>query len=50
MLMIQDRNLTSHTYNRSTADEIATNIGQRYLSNFQELRSRLQQRQEVGTD
>jgi nucleotidyltransferase substrate binding protein (TIGR01987 family) len=50
MLMIQDRNLTSHTYNRSTADEIATNISQRYLGCFQELRSRLQQRQEAGTD
>jgi nucleotidyltransferase substrate binding protein (TIGR01987 family) len=50
MLMIQDRNLTSHTYNRSTADEIATNIGQRYLSSFRELRSRLQQRQEARTD
>ena len=50
MLMIQVRNLTSHTYNRSTADEIATNISQRYLGCFQELRSRLQQRQEAGTD
>lgn len=50
MLMIQDRNLTSHTYNRSTADEIATNISQRYLGCFRELRSRLQQRQEAGTD
>ncbi len=50
MLMIQDRNLTSHTYNRSTADEIATNISQRYLGCFQELRSRLQQRQEARTD
>lgn len=26
MLMIQDRNLTSHTYNSSTADAIAANI------------------------
>jgi hypothetical protein len=26
MLMIQDRNLTSHTYNRATADAIAEQI------------------------
>ena len=45
MLMMQVRNLTSHTYNRSTADEIATNIAQRYLNSSRELRSRLQQRQ-----
>ena len=29
MLMIQDRNLTSHTYNRVTADAIAGNILER---------------------
>ncbi len=50
MLMIQVRNPTSHTYNRSTADEIATNTAQRSLNSFRELRSRLQQRQEAGTD
>ena len=44
MLMIQDRNLTSHTYNRSTADAIAANISERYLPCFQQLRTRLQQR------
>ena len=44
MLMIQDRNLTSHTYNRSTADAIAANISSRYLACFQQLKTRLEQR------
>ena len=46
MLMIQDRNLTSHTYNRSTADAIAAQILASYVPCFQQLRSTLQQRQE----
>lgn len=46
MLMIQDHNLTSHTYNRSTADAIAAQIVASYLPCFQQLRSTLQQRQE----
>ena len=46
MLMIQDRNLTSHTYNRSTADAIASNIQKHYLGCFQSLRTRLQIRLE----
>ena len=50
MLMIQDRNLTSHTYNRSTANDIAAHISQRYLICFQQLRSRLHQRQHKETD
>ena len=45
MLMIQDRNLTSHTYNRSTAEAIATNIVDRHLPCFKDLHARLQQRQ-----
>lgn len=45
MLMIQDRNLTSHTYNRSTADAIAANIVESYLPCFQQLSTRLEQRQ-----
>ncbi len=45
MLMIQDRNLTSHTYNRSTAEDISANITDRYLQCFQQLRHRLLQRQ-----
>jgi nucleotidyltransferase substrate binding protein (TIGR01987 family) len=44
MLMIQDRNLTSHTYNRATADAISAHIVDRYLPSFQQLRSRLDQR------
>ncbi len=44
MLMIQDRNLTSHTYNRSTADAIAANISGRYLPCFQQLKTRLELR------
>ena len=47
MLMIQDHNLTSHTYNRSTADTIATHISVSYLPCFQQLRSRLEQRQQA---
>jgi nucleotidyltransferase substrate binding protein (TIGR01987 family) len=45
MLMIQDRNLTSHTYNRSTADAIGQQILSRYLPCFQQLRTKLEQRQ-----
>ncbi|MBM5818410.1 MAG: nucleotidyltransferase [Cyanobacteria bacterium K_Offshore_surface_m2_239] len=44
MLMIQDRNLTSDTYNRPTADAIAVNIVGSYLPCFQQLRSVLTQR------
>jgi len=44
MLMIQDRNLTSHTYNRSTADEIAAHIVGSYLPCFQQLCTRLERR------
>ena len=46
MLMIQDRNLTSHTYNRSTADMIAEHIASNYLPCFQQLRLRLQRREQ----
>lgn len=51
MLMIQDRNLTSHTYNRATADAIADHIVGSYLPCFQQLRTRLDQRlkQEEGS-
>lgn len=44
MLMIQDRNLTSHTYNRAMADAIASQIVSVYLPCYQALRSRLHQR------
>jgi len=45
MAMIQDRNLTSHSYNRATAQQIASHIGERYLVCFRQLRTTLQQRQ-----
>jgi len=48
MPKIQDRNLTSHTYNRSTADDIAANINSRYLACFQQLRERLHQLQHTN--
>jgi nucleotidyltransferase substrate binding protein (TIGR01987 family) len=46
MLMVQDRNLTSHTCNRSTADAIARHISEAYLACFQQLRARLEKRQQ----
>jgi len=49
MLMIQDRNITSHTYNRSTADAIAENISSSYLACFQQLKQRLEQRLQEET-
>jgi hypothetical protein len=36
-----DRNHTSHTYNRSTAEAICQNISITYLACFQELLQRL---------
>ena len=42
MAMVNDRNLTSHVYNRSTAEAISGNIAERYLPSFQALRQRLQ--------
>jgi hypothetical protein len=42
--MIQDRNLTSHTYNRATADAIGDQIISSYLPCFQQLRASLEQR------
>jgi hypothetical protein len=43
--MVQDRNLTSHTYNRSTAEQVSQQVGSRYLPCFRELRQVLTQRQ-----
>jgi nucleotidyltransferase substrate binding protein (TIGR01987 family) len=42
MAMVNDRNLTSHVYNRSTAEAITANISNRYLLAFQSLRTRLE--------
>ena len=44
MLMIQDRNLTLHTYNRATAEVIAGHIRDRYRPCFQQLRQQLNER------
>lgn len=41
MRMIQDRNLTSHTYNPSQADDVAQRVAMQYLPCFQALRQRL---------
>ena len=41
MAMVNDRNLTSHVYNRSTAEAITANISASYLPAFRALRSRL---------
>ncbi|MBM5818264.1 MAG: nucleotidyltransferase [Cyanobacteria bacterium K_Offshore_surface_m2_239] len=46
--MVQDRNLTSHTYNRATAEEVSRQVGERYLPCFQELRQVLAQRLEAS--
>ncbi|PCJ83772.1 MAG: nucleotidyltransferase [Flavobacteriales bacterium] len=43
MKMVQSRNLTSHTYNQETADEIAENIIGTYVGLFIALRQRLEQ-------
>lgn len=43
MDMITDRNRTSHTYNQSTAEEIAINIITRFFSLFVILREKMQE-------
>ncbi len=42
MEMVQSRNLTSHTYNEGTADEIIRHVQQSYLSQFINLRNKLE--------
>ena len=42
--MVQDRNLTNHTYNRVTAEQVSGQVAQRYLPCFRELRLTLAQR------
>lgn len=44
ILMIQDRNLTSHSFNRTTADAIAAQVLNNYLPCFQQLSQRLKLR------
>ena len=38
LAMVQDRNLTSHTHNRSTAEQVSQQVAVRYLPCFRELR------------
>ena len=44
ILMIQDRNLTNHSFNRTTADAIAAQVLNNYLPCFQQLSQRLKLR------
>ena len=44
ILMIQDRNLTNHSDNRTTADAIAAQVLNNYLPCFQQLSQRLKLR------
>jgi nucleotidyltransferase substrate binding protein (TIGR01987 family) len=44
LAMVQDRNLTSHTYIRSTAEQVSQQVEVRYLPCFRELRRELSQR------
>ena len=41
MQMLQDRNLTVHTYNQETAQKIVDNIRQSYFSMFLQLQNTL---------
>ncbi len=45
--MGQDRHLTSHTYNRSTAEQVSQQVEARYLTCYRELRQLLTQRLQV---
>jgi hypothetical protein len=42
--MVQDRNLSRHTHNRSTAEQVSQQVGARYLTCFRELRLVLSER------
>jgi hypothetical protein len=44
LAMVQDRSLSSHTYNRSTAEQVSQQLGDRYLLGFRELRQVLRER------
>ena len=49
LAMVQDRNLTSHTYNRSTAEQVSQQVEARYLPCFRELRQVLSERVQATT-
>jgi hypothetical protein len=44
LAMVQDRNLTRHTYNPSTAEQVSQQVEGRYLPCFRELRLVLSER------
>jgi len=44
LAMVQDRNLTSHTCNRSTAEQVSQQVGDRHLLCFRELQLVLSER------
>ncbi len=44
MEMLKDRNLTSHSYNEQTAEEIGENILSKYFHLYQELKQELEKR------
>jgi nucleotidyltransferase substrate binding protein (TIGR01987 family) len=50
LAMVQDRNLTSHTYNRSTAEQVSEQVGSRYLPCFRDLRQVLSERVRNAAD
>ncbi|MFH1097070.1 MAG: nucleotidyltransferase substrate binding protein [Candidatus Desantisbacteria bacterium] len=50
MKMIQDRTLTSHTYNEDTAEEIVTDILNSYYWEFIELQKKLTELEEKWQD
>jgi len=49
LAMVQDRNLTSHTYNRSTAEQVSGQVAARYLPCFRDLRRVLSERVRIAT-
>lgn len=50
MEMIESRNLTSHTYNEATADEIITLIHDHYFSEFVILKDKLMSQKEKESE
>ena len=50
LAMVQDRNLTSHTYNRVTADQVSQQVGTRYMPCFRELRCELTTRLQATSE
>jgi nucleotidyltransferase substrate binding protein (TIGR01987 family) len=45
MRMLESRNLTSHTYNEETADEVVAGIKEKYFNLFKALKKKLEEEQ-----